>query len=130
VAAAATPYGVLLILAWPLCDRFGGAIWTIVAGAGTTLSTVFTCFWLTPSSVDEFSRFLRRDAGDLPLRRHRRRLHVQADTDDLRPAPGWTGAMAAFGPFLFGMALASLAPTPFVIGLAVFFAGYVLAWHY
>ena len=42
----------------PLCDRFGGAIWTLVAGIGMTISTVFTVFFLSPTEVGQFTWFL------------------------------------------------------------------------
>jgi len=124
-------------IAWgPLCDRFGGAIWTVVAGAGMTASTLFTTFWLTPSSVDEFPWFLAGMLGiflfagignastfkQIPMIFSRRQAGGVI---------GWTGAVAAFGPFLFGVALATIAPRDFFIGLTVFFAGCIwLAWHY
>ena len=45
-------------IAWgPLCDRFGGAIWTVVAAVGMTASTVFTSLWLPPPRSGSSSGF-------------------------------------------------------------------------
>jgi len=44
---------------------------------------------------------------------------------------GWTAAIAAYGPFLFGAVLAALAPAIFFFGLSgVALAGSVICWHY
>jgi NNP family nitrate/nitrite transporter-like MFS transporter len=101
-----------------------------------TVSTVFTIFWLTPTSVAEFKWFL---AGMLGIFLFAgvgnastfKQIPMIFDRRQAGGVIGWTGAVAAFGPFLFGVALASIAPTQFFIGLAVFFAGCIwLAWHY
>ena len=45
---------------------------------------------------------------------------------------GWTAAIAAFGPFIFGVLLAAVPAAAFFIGLAVFaLIGAVIAfWYY
>ncbi|MFJ8581059.1 MFS transporter [Micromonospora sp. NPDC093277] len=124
-------------VAWgPLCDRFGGAVWTVVSGVGMTASTVFTAFWLTPSSLGEFKFFVAGMLGifffagvgnastfkQMPMIFERRQAGGVI---------GWTAAIAAFGPFLFGIGLASVPATAFYLGWAVFFAACVaLAWHF
>ncbi len=114
--------------AWgPLCDRFGGAVWTLVAGIGMTISTVFTVFFLSPTDVSQFGWFLGGmlaiftfagigNAGtfkQMPMIFDRRRAGGVI---------GFTSAIAAFGPFLVGMALSLWSPRAFFIGAAVFFA--------
>jgi NNP family nitrate/nitrite transporter-like MFS transporter len=124
-------------VAWgPLCDRFGGAVWTVVSGIGMTASTVFTVFWLTPSSIGEFKFFVAGMLGifffagvgnastfkQMPMIFERRQAGGVI---------GWTAAIAAFGPFLFGIGLASISATVFYLGWAVFFAACVgLAWYF
>jgi len=44
---------------------------------------------------------------------------------------GWTAAIAAFGPFVVGVGLASFGGQPFFIGCVIFFAiCTVLTWIY
>jgi NNP family nitrate/nitrite transporter-like MFS transporter len=124
------------VLWGPLCDRFGGAIWTVVSGVGMALSTVFTAFWLSPDSVGEFKFFVGGMLGifffagvgnastfkQMPMIFERRQAGGVI---------GWTAAIAAFGPFLFGIGLASISPLAFFLGWALFFtAGIGLAWHF
>ena len=124
-------------IAWgPLCDRFGGAIWTVIAGVGMTVSTVFTCFFLSPTSVAEFPWFLAGMLGiflfaGIGNASTFKQIPMIFDRRQAGGVIGWTSAVAAFGPFLLGVALASFAPRQVFIGVAVFFAGCVwLAWHY
>ena len=114
--------------AWgPLCDRFGGAIWTLVAGIGMTVSTVFTIFFLNPSDVSKFGWFLGGmlaiftfagigNAGTF------KQMPMIFDKRRAGGVIGFTSAIAAFGPFIVGMSLSFVAPRSFFIGAAVFFA--------
>ena len=122
--------------AWgPLCDRFGGAIWTFVAGVGMTVSTLVTAFFLSPTSVEEFGPFLVGmlvvfffagigNAGtfkQMPMIFPRRQAGGVI---------GFTASVAAFGPFLVGMALSAISPRAFFLGAVVYFAACtVLAWQ-
>lgn len=121
--------------AWgPLCDKFGGAVWTFVAGVGMTLSTLFTAFYLSPTSRDQFGPFLAGmlvvfffagigNAGtfkQMPMIFPRRQAGGVI---------GFTASIAAFGPFLVGVALSSVSPRAFFFGCVVYFAACtVLAW--
>ena len=121
--------------AWgPLCDKFGGAVWTFVAGVGMTVSTVFTAFFLSPTSRGQFGPFLAGilvvfffagigNAGtfkQMPMIFPRRQAGGVI---------GFTASIAAFGPFLVGMSLSMITPRAFFFGCAVYFAGCtVLAW--
>ncbi|GAB2687507.1 MFS transporter [Thalassiella azotivora] len=129
--------GSLARVAWgPLCDRFGGAIWTVVAGIGMTLSTVFTILWLTPESVGEFRWFLTGMLGiflfaGIGNASTFKQMPMIFDRRQAGGVIGWTAAVAAFGPFIFGVALASVPAVPFFVGAAVFFVLCVgLAWYY
>ncbi len=120
----------------PLCDRFGGAIWTLVAGAGMTVSTLITVLFLSPTGVGQFGGFLTGmlaifffagmgNAGtfkQMPMIFPRRQAGGVI---------GFTSSIAAFGPFLVGIGLSAVAPRPFFLGCAVFFAVCTgLVWYY
>lgn len=120
----------------PLCDRYGGAVWTLVSGIGLTVSTAVAVFFLAPTDVGQFTGFLIAmlavflfagigNAGtfkQMPMIFPRRQAGGVI---------GFTASIAAFGPFLVGIGLASIAPTPFFIGCVVFFAVCTgLTWYY
>lgn len=119
----------------PLCDKFGGALWTFVAGIGMTVSTIFTIFFLTPSDVSQFGLFLGGmlaiftfagigNAGTF------KQMPMIFDRRKAGGVIGFTSSIAAFGPFLVGAALSLWSPLAFFIGCAVFFAGCtVLTWQ-
>ncbi|MDJ0376896.1 MFS transporter [Cryobacterium sp. PH31-L1] len=120
----------------PLCDRFGGAIFTFVGGAGMTVGTIVTVFFLTPTSVDEFYGFLTgmliifffsglANAGTF------KQMPMIFPKRQAGGAIGWTASIAAFGPFIVGMALTAMSPTAFFIGCSVFCLFCTgLAWFY
>lgn len=120
----------------PLCDRFGGAIFTFLGGAGMTIGTIITVFFLTPTSVDEFYGFLTgmliifffsglANAGTF------KQMPMIFPKRQAGGAIGWTASIAAFGPFIVGMALTAMSPSAFFIGCAVFCLFCTgLAWFY
>lgn len=129
--------GSLTRAAWgPLCDRFGGAVWTFVAGVGMTVSTVFTFFFLDPADVDRFPWFLTGmlaiftfagigNAGTF------KQMPMIFDRRQAGGVIGFTSSVAAFGPFLVGVALSAMDSRTFFAGAAVFFAVCTaLTWYY
>ena len=109
----------------PFCDRFGGAIFTFIGGAGMAVGTMVTVFFLTPTSVDEFTGFLTgmiiifffsglANAGTF------KQMPMIFPKRQAGGAIGWTAAIAAFGPFIVGMALTAMSPTAFFIGCSAF----------
>lgn len=120
----------------PLCDKYGGAVWTLVAGVGMTVSTVFCVFFLSPSDVSQFGWFLGGmlvmftfagigNAGTF------KQMPMIFPPRQAGGVIGWTAAVAAFGPFLVGVTLTMVAPRSFFIGAAVFFALCTwLTWHF
>ncbi|MDJ0338476.1 MFS transporter [Cryobacterium sp. PH31-O1] len=120
----------------PFCDRFGGAIFTFIGGAGMAVGTLVTVFFLTPTSVNEFSGFLTgmiiifffsglANAGTF------KQMPMIFPKRQAGGAIGWTAAIAAFGPFIVGMALTAMSPTTFFIGCSVFCVICTgLAWFY
>ena len=81
----------------PLTDRYGGARWTLVSGLGLIASIAYTMTALVPDTSSARGPRVGipplpvGDARDLPVRRDRQRLDVQADADDLRAPPGRWG---------------------------------------
>jgi NNP family nitrate/nitrite transporter-like MFS transporter len=120
----------------PLCDRFGGAVWTLVAGIGMTLSTGFTVFFLSPTERGQFTWFLFGmlavfffagigNAGTF------KQMPMIFPKRQAGGVIGFTSSIAAFGPFLVGIALSMVAPRAFFIGCTVFFAFCTaLTWVY
>ena len=122
--------------AGPLCDKWGGAIFTFIGGVGMTVGTVITIFFLRPTSVDQFWGFLigmliifffagLANAGTF------KQMPMIFPKRQAGGAIGWTAAIAAFGPFIVGMALTAVSPTAFFIGCAVWCAFCTgLAWFF
>lgn len=122
-------------VAWgPLCDKFGGAIWTFVAGIGMTISTTVAATQLRPTSPDTFPIFLWAmlflfffaGVGNAATFKQMPMIMPPRQAGGVI---GWTAALAAFGPFLVGVGLAAVGGQPFFIGCVVFFAiCTVLTW--
>lgn len=120
----------------PLCDRFGGAVWTFVCGVGMTVFTAFTVFFLEPTSRGQFTWFLvgmlavfffagMGNAGTF------KQMPMIFPKRQAGGVIGWTASVAAFGPFVVGVALAALPARSFFIGCVVYFAlCTVLTWIY
>ncbi|HZK05750.1 MAG TPA: nitrate/nitrite transporter [Actinomycetaceae bacterium] len=127
--------GALIRALWgPLCDRFGGAIWTFVAGIGLTISVFMAGRHLTPETPDEFWGFLLwmlilflftgiGNAGTF------KQMPMIMPPRQAGGVIGWTAAIASFGPFFVGVALTALDAQAFFYGCAVYFAFCtVLVW--
>lgn len=126
----------LRALMGPLCDRYGGGRFTLIGAAGMFVGVVVTMFFLQPTDVSQFWGFL---AGMLVIFVFSG--FINAGTFKQMPmifekrqaggAIGFTGAIAAFGPFFVGIALALFGAMPFFIYSAVWSAISVwLAWWY
>lgn len=129
--------GSLVRAAWgPLCDRFGGAVWTLVSGVGMTISAVAVTFFLDPTDRSQFTGFLVAmlavflfagigNAGTF------KQMPMIFPKRQAGGVIGFTASIAAFGPFLVGVALSATAPRSFFLGAAVYFAACtVLVWWY
>lgn len=120
----------------PLCDKFGGAIWTFIGCLGMTISTIAATFFLRPSSPDAFWYYLGTmlflffftglgNAGTF------KQMPMILPKRQAGGVIGWTGAIAAFGPFVVGVLLSLISPTTFYIGCAVYFSIVtVIVWVY
>ena len=120
----------------PLCDRFGGAIWTFICGVGMTVFTVVVAFLVNPTEPGQFWWFFAAmmtvfffsglgNAGTF------KQMPMILNPRQAGGVIGWTAAIAAFGPFIVGMLLSALDPKVFFLGCAVFFAfATTLTWIY
>ena len=118
------------VLFSPLTDRMGGAVWSLIAGIGLIVSIAFTIPSLTPdtSSADAlqsgfnqflwgmFAIFLFSGIGNASTFKQMPMIFERRQAGGVI---GWTAAIAAFGPFLFGVGLTIMSPTTFYfIGIA------------
>ena len=110
----------------PLCDRFGGAIWTFVSGVGMTISIFVAASFLNPTEMGDYKGFLAAmfamfffagigNAGTF------KQMPMIMPPRQAGGVIGFTAAIAAFGPFIVGVALANLDDRAFFIGCGVFF---------
>jgi NNP family nitrate/nitrite transporter-like MFS transporter len=132
-------------LGGPLSDRFGGSVWTQVSGAGLIAGCLFLILggYLTPTSVAQFDGFLwgmlwlflMAGIGNFATFRQYPIIFAHSPRQGAQVL-GWTGAWAAFGPFVFSALIgASITGTG---SAALFFWGaiafYLVAswinWHY
>jgi len=129
----------------PLSDRFGGSIWTQISGLGLIAGCLFLIFggYLTPTSVAQFDGFLlgmlwiflMAEIGNFATFRQYPIIFAHSPRQGAQIL-GWTGAWAAFGPFVFSSLIgasitAAGSAIPFFWGAVAF---YVLAswinWFY
>ena len=128
------------VLFSPLTDRMGGAKWTLVSAIGIFASVLFTIPSLTPdltsaATLDAgFTRFLwgmlaiflfsgignASTFKQMPMIFNRRQAGGVI---------GWTAAIAAFGPFLFGVGISTFGPTMFYwFGVVFAIDGALITW--
>ncbi|MGJ7440368.1 MFS transporter [Aquipuribacter sp. MA13-6] len=132
------------VLFSPLTDRYGGARWTLVSGIGILLSVLYTSQQLSPdvaagaAAIEaEFTRFfvgmmaifLFTGIGNASTFKQMPMIFERRQAGGVI---GWTAAIAAFGPFFFGIGLTLVSPeTFFYVGVA--FAALCIAvtwWRY
>ncbi len=124
------------VLTGPLADRVGGGILTAFSGVGIAGSAIYTAFQLSPQSSDDFGKFfwgmltifLFAGIGNASTFKQMPMIFAPRQAGGVI---GWTAAIAAFGPFIFGVLLSALAPKSFFIGVGLFaVVGAVVAWWY
>ncbi|GAA1805881.1 MAG: MFS transporter [Actinobacteria bacterium] len=108
----------------PLTDRMGGAKWSLVSGIGLIASIVYTIPALTPDYSSaaalkgDFSQFLWgmlaiflfSGIGNASTFKQMPMIFEKRQAGGVI---GWTAAIAAFGPFFFGVGVNLLGPTVF-----------------
>jgi NNP family nitrate/nitrite transporter-like MFS transporter len=130
------------VVAGPVSDRFGGAKVTHFAGLGMLACVVGTTFFTSPSSLADFpwfvgfmlGVFLFAGIGNASTFKQMPMLFQPRQAGGVI---GWTGAMAAYGPFAAGVMIGfSYAwfgtPNAFFYWAAIFFAACIAInwWFY
>ena len=118
--------GSVIRMCWgPLCDKFGGAIWTFVSVVGMGVTLAVTTFFLHPTDPAQFPGFLWAmlamfffsglgNAGTF------KQMPMIMPKRQAGGAIGFTAAVASLGPFLVGIALTLMPTHVFFYGCAVF----------
>lgn len=124
----------------PLTDRMGGAIWTLISGIGLVISIAFTIPALTPDTssaaalqggFNQFlwgmlAIFLFSGIGNASTFKQMPMIFEKRQAGGVI---GWTAAIAAFGPFFFGMGVTMFGPPVFYgIGIAFALLCIVITW--
>jgi NNP family nitrate/nitrite transporter-like MFS transporter len=124
----------------PLTDRMGGAVWTLVSGVGLIASIAFTMTALVPDTSSAaaldagFTRFLWgmiaiflfSGIGNASTFKQMPMIFERRQAGGVL---GWTAAIAAFGPFIFGVGLTIMSPSAFyAIGVAYAVMCVVITW--
>jgi len=124
------------VISGPIADRLGGGVLTFVSGVGITASAFFTAGQLSPASSDDFMSFFWgmmaifffAGVGNASTFKQMPMIFEPRQAGGVL---GWTAAIAAFGPFVFGVLLSLMAPAGFFQGVAVFaLAGTVITWWF
>ncbi|MCB0878679.1 MAG: NarK/NasA family nitrate transporter [Thermoleophilia bacterium] len=128
------------VVAGPISDKFGGARVTQVSGIGLLVCTLFASRYVAPDSIDDFTPFLWgmlgiflfAGIGNASTFKQIPMIFPQRQSAGVI---GWTAAIAAYGPFVFGVLIGAVSastgsPRAFFLGLAVFYAiNIVLNWY-
>lgn len=137
--------GLVRAISGGLFDKIGGSKgmhWTTLGQIGGCLALVFGGF-LTPTSLDQFQGFLfimlwiflMTGTNNAATFRQYPIVFAYSPAKGAQML-GWTGAWAAFGPFiwtsLIGMSITKTgSASTFFIGVAIFYAySWLLNWHY
>ncbi len=124
------------IIAGPIADRLGGARVTLLSTLGIAVTAAFTATTVSPESADEFRMFFWgmiaifffTGVGNASTFKQMPMIFAPRQAGGVI---GWTAAIAAYGPFFFGVLLASVAPGAFFVGLAVVaLIGTAITWHF
>ena len=124
------------VISGPVADRLGGGILTFASGIGITASAIFTSAQLAPSSSNDFMKFFWgmmaifffAGVGNASTFKQMPMIFAPRQAGSVI---GWTAAIAAFGPFIFGVLLSIVAPQGFFQGVALFgLVGTCLAWWF
>lgn len=133
---------VVRVIFGPVSDRLGGALVTAVSGVGLVGSAIAVTWFTEPSSRGQFTGFLLSMLGlfffsGIGNASTFKQIPVIFPPRQAGGVLGWTGAVAAYGPFAFSMLFAWViaakgAPTLFFYGAAVFYGLNVLLnwWYY
>ncbi|HSO05025.1 MAG TPA: MFS transporter [Candidatus Limnocylindrales bacterium] len=134
-------YGALVgsaarVLAGPVADRVGGAKVTLVAALGIAGSAAYTSFQLSPASAADFSKFFWgmiaifffTGVGNASTFKQMPMIFPPRQAGGVI---GWTAAIAAFGPFVFGLMFATgYTQALYWLGVVVSLIGAAMCWYF
>ena len=136
---------VIRFVGGPLADKFGGSIFTQISGVGLIIGCGALIFggYLTPASIEMFPGFvwimlwifLMAGIGNFATFRQYPIVYAYSPRMGAQIL-GWTGAWAAYGPFVFSSLIgASISKygsaKAFFIGAAIFYIiGSIINWWY
>jgi NNP family nitrate/nitrite transporter-like MFS transporter len=125
------------VFSGPFADKLGGAKLTLVSTLGVGAAAAYTSMQVTPTSAAGFPAFFWgmmaifffTGVGNASTFKQMPMIFQPRQAGGVI---GWTSAIAAYGPFLFGMLLSATAPSTFFMGLAVFSAigAAITFWFY
>lgn len=124
------------IISGPIADRVGGGRMTVVATIGIALGSLYTVFQLHPTSADQFGTFLIgmlvifffAGVGNASTFKQMPMIFERRQAGGVI---GWTSAIAAYGPFIFGVMLATVSPTLFfTLGVVFAILAAIIAWWF
>lgn len=128
------------VLFSPLTDRMGGAIWTLISGFGLLVSIGFTITTLSPDLTNAdtlHSGFMKFLWGMLAIFLFSgignastfKQMPMIFNRRQAGGVIGWTAAIAAFGPFLFGIGISTFGPVTFYwFGIVFAILGIFVTW--
>ena len=134
-------YGALVgsaarVLAGPIADRVGGAKVTLVSALGIAASAAYTSFQLSPESASEFPKFFWgmiaifffTGVGNASTFKQMPMIFPPRQAGGVI---GWTAAIAAFGPFVFGLMFATgYTVALYWLGVVVSLIGAAMCWYF
>ena len=133
---------IMRVVAGPISDRLGGARVTQFAGIGLLVSTIAVTFFTEPDSLDSFPWFLAcmlalfffSGVGNASTFKQMPMIFPPRQAAGII---GWTGAIAAYGPFAVGMLIGLSfgwigSPDLFFYWAAIFYAACIAInwWYY
>jgi NNP family nitrate/nitrite transporter-like MFS transporter len=120
------------VLAGPLADKWGGAKLTQISGIGLLACSIGVTFFTAPQGMGEFPFFVAIMLGlfffsGIGNASTFRQIPVIFEPRQAGGVLGWTAAIAAYGPFVFGLAIGEVlsrtgTPNLFFFGAAAFYA--------
>jgi NNP family nitrate/nitrite transporter-like MFS transporter len=123
------------VLSGPIADKVGGGRVTLVSTLGIAASIAFTSFQLSPDSAEDFPRFFWgmlaifffTGVGNASTFKQMPMIFQPRQAGGVI---GWTAAIAAFGPFVFGLMFATgFTQALFWLGVVVSLIGAALTWY-
>lgn len=125
------------VLSGPVSDRVGGGKLTVLSGVGIGASAIFTAMHVSPTSSADFNLFFWgmlaifffAGVGNASTFKQ---MPMIFEPRQAGGVIGWVSAIAAFGPFFFGVLLAIMAPLILFWGIGIFaLNAAAMAWfHY